>query len=118
MSHDFDSREAFFERRRLQFRGHQIEGVRGDYAVTGEVAGLADIERDIEEESCDFTVVLLRDFDERAAVAARQIRSIDISDRPLEFDALAQQVAHGGEDSAVNGLVGFIVRQLPADGVA
>jgi len=58
------------------------------------------------------------DSDERTAIAARQVRGIDVSGRATQLDALSQQEAHGGEDGFVNGLVGFIVGQLQADGIA
>ena len=81
-SHDFDSREAFFERRRHEFRGHQIQSAcSGTTRARDEIAGLADVERNVEEEGFDFAVVLRARVDERAAVAARQIRRVDVSDR-------------------------------------
>ena len=90
----------------------------GTTRARASVAGLADIERHIEIDGFDFAAVFARQFDERPAVAARQIRRIDVSDRPLEFDPLPQQIAHGGENRRVDGLVVFVVGQLQADRVA
>jgi hypothetical protein len=117
-SHDFDSGEAFFERWRFQFCGHQIEGLFGDYTRAGSIAGFADFQRDVEEEGFDFAVVRAGQFDEWAAVAASEIGRVDVRCGALQFDALTQQEAHGGEDFAVNGLVGFIVGQLQPNGIA
>ena len=58
------------------------------------------------------------DFDEGAAVAASEIGRVDVRCSALQFDALPQQISHGGEDFAVNGLVAFVVGQLQANSIA
>jgi len=62
--------------------------------------------------------VFARERDEWPTITAREIGRVYIGDGPLQLDALLQEITHGREDPGVDGLVGFIVGQLKADGVA
>ena len=90
----------------------------GDVALARGISLFAKRERDVEEQGFDFGAVTAGDFEEGTAIAACQAGRVYISDEPLQLEALFQQIAHGGEHARVNGLIGFIVRQLEADRVA
>jgi hypothetical protein len=92
--------------------------VLGNPAVARTVPSFADRQRDVEEQRFHVCLVAAGDFEEWTAIAARQVGRVYVSDGPLELQALFQQVAHGGEDARVNGLVGLIVGKLQPDGIA
>ena len=53
-----------------------------------------------------------------AAISACQVCRVDKGDGPAQIEPLFQQITHRGEDAAVDGLVGFVVGKLQANGVA
>jgi hypothetical protein len=112
-----DATESFLNPRRNEFGCHLVERVIRNHTRARRVSCFADVERNIEEQGLYFASVLSRKCDERPAIASREIGRVYISYRPLKFDALFQEVTHGGEDAGVDGLVGFIVGQLQADSV-
>ena len=109
VSDDFDPTEAFFKGRRHQLRRHLVQRATRNQPGARRIAGLAHVERNIEEQSLYCASVFARECDEWPAIAAREIRRVYVSYWPLQLDALFQEITHGGEDAGVDGLVGFIV---------
>jgi hypothetical protein len=115
---DFDLTETFLKRRWHKLRGHEVEHMVRHVALAGGVAGLADGERRIEEQGLGLAFVLPGEVEERPAIAAREVGRIDISYGPVQLDALLEEVAHDGEHTGVDRLVGFVIGQLQANGIA
>jgi outer membrane protein assembly factor BamB len=97
---DFDLAEAFFNRRRDEFCGHQIEDMFGDISVSRGVAGFADFQGHIEIDCLHFAVR----FKPLLAIPPCQIGGVDV-------DSIArhcQEGAHLFEDLTVDGLIAFV----------
>ena len=98
--------------------GHLVKDKKSIFVFPKELKVSEDKKLDVEEHGLYCAAVLSRQQDEWAPIPARQIGRIDIGDRPLQLDALLQEITHGGEHAGVDGLVGLVVGQLKADGVA
>jgi hypothetical protein len=88
VSHDFNSAETFLNRRWQQFRGHLVQRVILNQACTRRVTRLANVKRNIEEQSFDFASVLPRENDEWTPVATGETGSVYVRYGPLQLDAL------------------------------
>lgn len=96
----------------------------GDDAGAGRVAGEADVERDIEPDRNDGSVVSRGELEPGLAVFAAKIGGVDDGGPRGDRETLAKEVAHGAEDAGVDGLVCFVAGEEEAgfvgaeDGVA
>jgi len=79
------------------------------HASSLRIAKLANFNRYIEIQCFDLTAALMCHFDERLAIAAGEICGINISHWPLQLDAPAQEISHGGEDGSVDCLICLII---------
>src|SRR5436305_2065843 len=77
-ANDRDFGEPFGERRGLEFCGHAPHHVFRYYTIAALMALQANFERDIEENSVHFVVVVLREFDPMLAFLRSQIRGVHI----------------------------------------
>jgi hypothetical protein len=117
-SHNFHSRESFFDRGRNELRGHQIERVLGYDPRSRRVARFTHFEGNVKPHSFGIAIVLMREFDEGAPIAAREIGRVYIGHGPAQAQALLKKIAHSSENGGVNHLVRFIVGQLHAHRIA
>jgi hypothetical protein len=88
VSDDFNPAETFFNGGRHELGRHPIENLIGNQAGARCVAGFADGERNIEEQSVYFASMPARKCDEWPSIAAREIGRIYIGDRAEQCDAL------------------------------
>lgn len=103
---------------------HGADDLGGDDAGAGRVAGEADVERDIEPDGSDGSVVSSGELEPGLAVFAAEIGGIDDGGPRGDRETLAEEIAHGAEDAGVDGLVRFVTGEEEAgfvgaeDGVA
>lgn len=93
----------------MEFGGHLDEHIFGHLAGALAISFEADGERGIEEDSLDFDTMFGGDFEVWLALGAGEVGGVDVGDRAVDFEALDEQVADGGEDARVDRLVGFVV---------
>src|SRR5665213_629957 len=90
---DFNSAETLHGRRWHKGGSHEIERRRGYDSSTGGIAGFADIERRIEIQRLDLTLVFPRELDPGEPIAQRKIGCIDVSHRPIQGNPLTRKIA-------------------------
>ena len=95
--------------------GHLANRGLRDDAIPFLVSLDADFRRDVEEERFQFAVEAAGKEHVGPALPAGQVRGVDVGHGAADGDALADQVADCRENSLVDGLICWIVRDEAAD---
>jgi len=103
--------------RRLKLSGHGVQGFGGHLALALAVAGQANVEGHVEVDGLDLRALLAGQRDPRLAPAALQMRGVEQCNGAAASQALAQQVAHGGKNAGVDGLIRGVITEQLAQGV-
>lgn len=107
--------ETFLLRRRDQAARHFTNGRLRNDAIAGLIAGDASLDRNVEEEGFERAAVVLGELQVGFSLPRRQMSGVDIGDRTAGGDALPNEIANGGEDAGVHGLIVRVVGDEAAD---